>query len=316
MFKQGPYFMGHPIYSPTETDCSDSKKDDFYRLLKKACQQNDKCQKLIVAGDFNAKTDLALKKCCYDGKIIVQDENCNTNGTRMKDFCRHNKLCITSTFFDYPLENRYTWYSIDGKTKRVNDYVLMERFVQNFVIDCKAEPDIDFDSDHRILITSLHTPMTRRARWRPRQTQKKPQPDLKALQIPTIENSFLESIDNQLSNDNEAVNRSVVETSEKIVNLLTTVGEATLPRSMRKERVNEIWKNDKEFNRLLNERRNHKFGSNKYKMFTRKIKIRIKHLRNEKLKREAEDINENTSRRKIEELYRQMKTDTMTLKNL
>ena len=304
------------VYSPTETDCSDSKKDDFYRLLRKACQKKEKRQKLIVAGDFNAKTDLALKKCCYDGQIIVQDENCNTNGTRMKDFCRHNKLCITSTFFNYPLENRYTWYSIDGKTKRVNDYVLMERFVQDFVTDCKAEPDIDFDSDHRVLITSLHTPMTRRARWRPRQTQNKPQPDLKALQIPTIEKSFMESIENQLSNDNEAVNRSAVETSEKIVNLLTTVGEATLPRSTRKERVNEIWKKDEEFNRLLNERRTHKLGSNEYKLFTRKIKTRIKHLRNEKLTREAEDINENTSRRKIEELYRRMKTDTMTFKNL
>ena len=158
--------------------------------------------------------------------------------------------------------------------------------------------------------------MTRRARWKPRQAQKKPQPDLKAFQIPTIEKSFLESIENQLSNDNEAVNRSAVETSEKIVNLLTTAGEATLPRSTRKERVNEIWKNDEEFNRLLNERRKHKFGSNEYKLFTRKIKTRIKHIRNEKLKREAEDINENTSRRQIEELYRRMKTDTMTFKNL
>ena len=155
-----------------------------------------------------------------------------------------------------------------------------------------------------------------KARWRPRQIQKKPQPDLKAFQIPTIEKSFLESIKNQLSNDNEAVNRSGVETSEKIVNLLITAGEATLPRSTRKERVNQIWKNDEEFNSLLNKRQKHQVGSNEYKMFTKKIKTRIKHLRNEKLKREADAINENASRRKIEELYRQMKNDTMTFKNL
>jgi len=125
------------VYSPTETDISDSKKDDFYRLLRKACQKTVKRQKLIVAGDFNAKTDLALKKCCYDGKIIVQDENCNANGTRMKDFCRHHKLCIASTFFEYPLESRYTWYSTDGKTKRVNDYILMERFVKILSLTAK-----------------------------------------------------------------------------------------------------------------------------------------------------------------------------------
>jgi len=128
--------------------------------------------------------------------------------------------------------------------------------------------------------------MTRKARWRPRQIQKKPQPDIKALQIPTIEKSFLESIKN--SNDNEAVNRSEAETSEKIVNLLITAGEATLPRSTNKESVNEIWKNDEEFNRLLNKRQKHIFGSNEYKLLTKKIKTRIKHHRNEKLKREAD----------------------------
>ena len=136
----------HSIYSVLYSLSSDAtsicKKDDFYRLLRKACQKKEKRQKLIVAGDFNAKTDLALKKCCYVGQIIVQDENCNTNGTRMKDFCRHNKLCITSTFFNYPLENRYTWYSIDGKTKRVNDYVLMERQpqIQHTMYSLKDEP--------------------------------------------------------------------------------------------------------------------------------------------------------------------------------
>ena len=87
-------------YSPTETDCSESKKDDFYRLLKKACIKKDKKSKLIVAGDFNAKTDIALRKCDYDGQLTIADESCNANGTRMKDFCRNYKLCITSTFFD------------------------------------------------------------------------------------------------------------------------------------------------------------------------------------------------------------------------
>ena len=48
-------------YSPTESDSSESKKDDFYNQLKKACVKKEKRQKLIVAGDFNAKTGLAMK---------------------------------------------------------------------------------------------------------------------------------------------------------------------------------------------------------------------------------------------------------------
>ena len=44
-----------------------------------------------------------------------------------------------------------------------------------YIIDCKSEPDIDFDSDHKILITEINTPKARRARW----TEKKPQPNPK-----------------------------------------------------------------------------------------------------------------------------------------
>ena len=296
-------------YSPTESDCSESKKDDFYRLLKKACVNKDKNRKLIVAGDFNAKTDIALRKCDYDGQIIIPDENCNANGTRMKDFCRNNKLCITSSFFDYPLINRYTWYSTDGITMRVNDYVLTERFVQDFVTDCKAEPGLDFDSDHRIMITSLHTPMTRKARWKPIQLPKKPQPDINALRNPVIADSFLKSIENQLATE-------TIVTPDKIINVLKTAGETSLPRVTRKKKVNEVWKEDKVFNDLLNERRKNNIGSQEYKSYTKKIKPRIRFLRNEKLKREAVEINDNASRRQIEELYRRLKTDSMSFKNL
>ena len=98
--------------------------------------------------------------------------------------------------------------------------------------------------------------------------------------------------------------------------MLKTAGEATLPRLTRKEKVREIWKDDEVFNVLLNERRKHKVGSHEYKFFTKNIKTRTKHLRNEKLTKEAEEINENASRREIEELYRRMKTDTMAFKNL
>ena len=296
-------------YSPTESDCSENKKDDFYKALRNACKKNDKNRKLIVAGDFNAKTDIALRKCDYDGQIVIPDENCNANGTRMKDFCRNNKLCIASSFFDYPMMNRYTWYSPDGTTLRVNDYVLTERFVQSFVTDCKAMPDLDFESDHRILITSLRTPMTRKARWKPPQTQKKPPPDVSALKYPEIADSFLHSIESQL------INKSV-STSDKMVQVLKTAGDASLPLMTKKEKINEIWKEDKVFNDLLDNRRKHSIGSLEYKIYTKKIKTRIRFLRNEKLKREAEEINENANRREIEELYRRLKTDAMPFKNL
>ena len=101
-----------------------------------------------------------------------------------------------------------------------------------------------------------------------------------------------------------------------MVRVLKTAGEASLPLITRKQKVKEIWKEDKVFNDLLNERSKHKIGSQEYKSYTKKIKTRIRFLRNEKLKREAEEINENANRREIEELYRRLKTDAASFKNL
>ena len=111
-------------------------------------------QKLIVAGDFNPNTSIAFLKCNFNGKNIIQDEEFNGNGTRLKSFCRNKNLCISSTYFEYSTENWYTYYSLDKKTRKINDYVLTEQYEQ------VAKPSLDFDRDHVLLQTYLHTTMT------------------------------------------------------------------------------------------------------------------------------------------------------------
>ena len=132
-------------YSPTNSDGSEYQKESFFRTLNKACIKDQKHQKLIVAGDFNAETGLAKFKSCYDGTNIVQDTYSNDNGWRLKSFCKGKKLGISSSFFDYTMVDRYTWYSNDNKTKKINDYVLTEKYVQQYVTDCivKLEYDIE-----------------------------------------------------------------------------------------------------------------------------------------------------------------------------
>ena len=177
-------------YAPTETGGSNTQKDEFYRSINKMCEKKEKHQKLIVVGDFNATTALALQKSEYDGSQILSDEICNDNGGRLKGLCRNKRLCISSTFFEYPIENRWTWYSCDKHTKKKNDYVLVEKFVQTYITSCKAEPDVDFDSDHKILITELTTPKTRRARWKKRSVKRFQKTDVRMLQDPEIRVKF------------------------------------------------------------------------------------------------------------------------------
>ena len=45
-------------YSPTNCDGSEYQKETFYRLLTKSSIKDQKHQKVIVTGDFNAETIL------------------------------------------------------------------------------------------------------------------------------------------------------------------------------------------------------------------------------------------------------------------
>ena len=50
--------------------------------------------------------------------------------------------------------------------------MLTEKFVQRYITDCMVHPGLDFNSDHRVLITELNTPKTRKARWIKRDERK------------------------------------------------------------------------------------------------------------------------------------------------
>lgn len=302
------------IYSPTEAG-SDSLKDSFYRLLKKSLIKTEKHEKLIIAGDFNAKTSIAFEKCCFDGTNAIYDNDCNNNGERLKKLCISQKLCIASTFFDYQNENRYTWYSCDGKTKRINDYVLTEKYVQQYINDCIARPEIDFDSDHRILITSLCTPMTRKSRKTKIKLSKVSKPvDITSLKTDEFKNRFVEAVDDSLQ-ETHVIDRSSEQIAETVTDILQVAARKVLP-SRKVNGEADLWKDDKEFNKLLNERMIIPRNSDKYKDITKLIKKRITHLRNQKLREEANSINENSTRREIEELYRKMKDGNNSFKKL
>ena len=57
-------------------------------------------------------------------------------------------------------------------------------------------------------------------------------------------------------------------------------------------------------------------GSNEYKELTKRIKTQVNSLRNEKLNKEADQINEHANRRRTEQLYRSMKSDNSSFRNI
>ena len=217
----------------------------------------------------------------FDGIKVVEDQFCNDNGNRLKRFCRSKKLYIAATFFKHRRLHRYTWYSNDGRTRKVIDNVLAERYEQQYITDCRVLRGFNVDSDHRYLRTTLFTPMTRHARARYCKNPTKPKLDIKALKNPNVRQKYCSSVDTYLSDS------SITGSAEKILQALQLAAEDTLPPKLKSEKESETWKNDVILNDLMLNRSNMMCGSSTYKDTTKKIKKRVRLLRTEKLKKDT-----------------------------
>ena len=74
------------------------------------------------------------------------------------------------------------------------DYVLVEPYVQQYVKECTVNKNYDFESDHRLIKTEMHTPTTKRARQNQNKARPVSKPDLKSLEKEEITNSFLQAV--------------------------------------------------------------------------------------------------------------------------
>ena len=297
-------------YSPTDTNGTDYQKDDFYRKTRKACIPTKKHHKLILTGDFNAITAVATKQSFYNGMSLVEDEMCNNNGTRLKQLCRSEKLCMIQTYFDVPLEERYTWFSNDGKTKRVLDYILTENFIQQYVTNCFVASDCHVDSDHRLIVANLLTPSTKRARWRKREPREVPR-NLKSLESKTVRQKFMQEVANRIpiTSPNDPLELK----SEKIVTALKDAANKSIPQKTSKV-SREIWRSDGVLNNLLQERVTLQRNTDAWKKVTKAIKRRVRRLKNQKLEIEAYELNQYASKRQIENLFKAFKDDNHAFK--
>ena len=298
-------------YSPTNTDGSSCQKDDFYRKVRKACVSTSKNHKLIVAGDFNAITSVVLKNSYFNSTSIIEDLVCNDNGSRLKQFCRSNKLSMIQTYFDVDISKRYTWFSNDGKTKRVLDYILSENFITQFVSKCAVESDCKIESDHRLIVTEFETPCTKKARWKKRILKEKSR-NLKELERKEVKELFVKELTGKMpiTDKHEPIKLK----SERIVTALKDSAQLSIPAKTNKCN-HEIWKHDELLNKYLEERANLERGTTLYKDISKKIKKRVGWLRNEKLKMEAEELNKFANKRQIENLFRKFKDDNHAFKS-
>ena len=219
---------------------------------------------------------------------------------------------MTQTYFDCPLEERYTWYSENKTTKKVIDYILVEPYVQQHVKNCSVQYNLDFESDHRLLMVELCTPSTKKARKSLKKHSSTQKPDPKSLAIQEVKQLFLQKVLSEILHKKLS---GVMIEEESIVSILKDAAETTLPKLKRTNQPKEIWKEDNLLNKFVNERLKTPKNSPQHKALTKSIKKRVRHLRNEKINNEAKQINGYATRRQIEQLYSAFKSDNSTFRD-
>jgi len=302
------------VYAPTEPG-TDNAKTVFYRELCKHTK-TEKHRKLIVLGDFNATTNAVKVHACIRPSSDLTEIDSNVNGERMLNFARDQDLSIMNTWFKHPEHHQITWYSHDiHNTKKTLDYLLCCNWLRQYCCDCRVRTSYDFNSDHKLLVTTFRTPKTKSARFRKRTAIKKRKLDLKFFMTDEeLQREFIRTVNNNF--ENLQVDNSVDEKHADIVRILNETSRAKIPT--KNPSKNETpWRNDPELDDLLKQRdeaRRTNASKLTIRTLTRRILNRHKVLKNEFFKAEADKINYYAINRQIAKLFARAKSQQSTLK--
>ena len=231
------------IYAPHENLSSDLK-NAFYNNLANQFKKdiNNKKQKLMVIGDFNASIIFAKPNCSYSGSKHLEDTSTNDNGSRLLEFCRDNNLCISNTWFTHKVSRKMTFLSADGKTRKTLDYILCEKWIQQYMTNCRVKNGLHINSDHKTLVATMKTPYNKKARFKYCCIDKRPRKiDLKALTSTEVKQKLLFDFNKTLVPSNPT--STADEICSNLLNKICLSEIKSLPKN-RNDKLASVWEND------------------------------------------------------------------------
>ena len=300
-------------YAPTLDGSALTTKEIFYRNLVKLSKTDDKDRKVLIQGDFNAEMNICREHSCFDGRTTTSDEGLNQSNENCRLFlnhCQTNQLSILNTWFSHPIHHRTTWHCPRGP-KKVYDYSLSGSWLRKFVQDVRVRNSY-FNSDHKLVVTKLVTPANKAARVLKR-TRGAIKPNLQLLQdnleqttYTNVQNTMAESINSgpTLISENIQLHQYLIDTMMK--------GRQKIPPKPQQQNTLP-WNYDEELSTLITNRKhlrkqaNTTFNQNKIKGLNKKIKLKVKRIRNELLKDKAKNINLAKEQRKVTKLWKNAK---------
>ncbi|XP_072039455.1 uncharacterized protein [Amphiura filiformis] len=111
-------------------------------------------------GDFNGRVGNQRTPWeAHLGPHSDHNTNRNYNGQLTLELCAQHGLFITNTFFQHRRSQIYTWYKWNNleQASQIN-FILARKSHQRHVIDSKAMPNIQVDTDHRPVMLETRAP--------------------------------------------------------------------------------------------------------------------------------------------------------------
>ena len=219
------------VYAPTFR-AQDRDKEAFYQDLRRVAQETKANEELIIMGDFNARVGTRAADVEADqeaGNDLVLGDcgmtERNENGRLLLDFCRgciKHPLRIMSTYYKHKTYG--TWQHNRTKQWHQIDHVLASRRTAALFTNVKVMAGLDFDTDHRLVRTSLR--VMRRCRQKTGSIQ-----SARLVRNPNLDLSKLrdESIAKQVNSEfSELVGENLTDCYELWARALRKVGEKVL----------------------------------------------------------------------------------------
>ena len=274
------------LYMPT-SNAEDEEIEKLYEEVEEKIKYAKGDENLIIMGDWNAVVGKGK-----EGNIVGEYGlgKRNDRGARLVEFCAKYKLVVANTLFKNHERRIYTWMK-PGDTGRYQlDYIMVKQRFRNQVLDCKAFPGADMDSDHNFVVMKCRLKLKKL-----RKSHKIERWNLQNLKKNEVKKDYANYIESKLKNKNErfsveeewkSLKKDILESADKNIGKCKIVG--------RKPWITE------NILRLMDERRNNKNRKDE------KSQSEYRRLRNQ-IKRECKLAKEEWINEKCNEIEEQMK---------
>ena len=141
-------------YTPTN-EVEEEDRGDFYTLLSSELSSVPPHDSLVHLGDMNASI---LNESGLWGFAVgsATVDSLKDNRERMLNCCLAHSLTFVNTWLQRPSIANYTWYSNDGSTKKMLDYIILRRRWLSSVQNCRTYRGAELgNTDHCFVATKI-----------------------------------------------------------------------------------------------------------------------------------------------------------------